>query len=120
MRRLMMLCELKPGTIDHQTSHPLQTTYIVPGFSNSNPYEQYRYGLALAAAMAKKENPDLEFDQASAFNINMTLTPYSDVDDEIIKLAAKLVGAHPKLINSVGSHEPDDTFTQSPVPKQKD
>lgn len=121
MRKLMMLFEdptpanLTPAKLDHRTAHPLQTTYIIPGYSNLYPYDQYRYGLALASAMARKENPEMDFDQASALNINMTLTPYSKGDDEIIRLANVLLGAKAKAVNSQGSHEPKDTYTVSPV-----
>lgn len=123
MRKLMTLCEVAPSptTIQKKGGHlrTMPTTYIVPQYTNSNPYDQYRYGIAMAVAAAQADGHDVEFNKQSAFNISLTMIAYTEEEERIIELAGKLMGVTPKLITTHGVQEPRTTETSSPVPKQK-
>lgn len=79
---------------------------------NTDPYMQYRMGVALAA------NPE-NFDQESAYAENFLVAPYTNADADIMKKAAKLMGVTPTTVAKKKSSEPDGTNSASPVAKPK-
>ena len=123
MRELIELFEGKSqGTsapLARSVNATLPGVYVIPQLRNTDTYMQYRYGLALAAAAGRAADPNLNYEQESAFAENMTLVTYSKEDKRIIDLACKLMGVQIKQIADPESREPDDTYTASPTPKQK-
>lgn len=85
---------------------------------NTDPYMQYRYGLAVAAARAHKEH-NVDFEQESAWAENLTQVMYAAEDEETIMLASKMMGVKPTRITDNKSREADGTETVSPVAKPK-
>lgn len=78
--------------------------------SNGSPYEQYRFGLALAGA------PDYPTKEAGAFAGDPLLSTYTDAELEIINAAAKMVGAGKvKRLTKNRSEELSNTNVTSPV-----
>jgi hypothetical protein len=96
----------------------LPGVFVQKDLRNTDPYMQYRYGMAVAAARAAKEG-HVDFSQESAWAENLTQVMYSPEDEETIKLASKMMGVKPTRITDNASHEPKFVETQSPVAKPK-
>jgi hypothetical protein len=85
---------------------------------NTDPYMQYRYGLAMAAARADAAG-HVEFEQESPWAENLTIVGYTPEDAEVVKLADKLMGVTATRIADDSSKEPKDTNNASPVATPK-
>lgn len=108
----------KPGNLQKGVSEELPGAFVQRELRNTDPYMQYRYGIAVATARAEK-NGDVEFDQESPWAENLTQVMYVPEDEETIKLASKLMGVTPTKIADNKSHETRDVSTASPVAKSK-
>jgi hypothetical protein len=96
----------------------LPGVFVQHQLRNTDPYMQYRYGIAVAAARANKEH-GVEFDQESPWAENLTQVMYAPEDEETIKLASKLMGVTPSRITDNASHEPEFVNKNSTVAKTK-
>jgi len=105
------------GTVDKNVSDSLPGAFVQRDLRNTDPYMQYRYGLAVAGARAKKEH-DIDFDQESAWAENLTIVPFSVEDEETIRLADKMMGVKATRIASSQSTE-TNVNTLSAVAKPK-
>lgn len=85
---------------------------------NTDPYMQYRYGIAIAAARADAAG-HVEFEQESPWAENLTIVGYTPEDAEVVKLADKLMGVTATRIADDSSKEPKDTNNSSPVAQPK-
>ena len=85
---------------------------------NTDPYMQYRYGLAMAAARADAAG-HVEFEQESPWAENLTIVGYTPEDAEVVKLADKLMGVTATRIADDSSRESKDTNNASPVATPK-
>jgi len=85
---------------------------------NTDPYMQYRYGIAIAAARADAAG-HVEFEQESPWAENLTIVGYTPEDAEVVKLADKLMGVKATRIADDSSREPADTNNVSPTAKPK-
>jgi hypothetical protein len=99
----------------------LPATYAIPKLPNQDPYRQYRFGVALAAAKGKaaraKEGAP-PFSPASTWGENEIVVSYDPNIDEWIDDALVMVGLKPTdkvMISTRASEEPADTDTVSPV-----
>jgi hypothetical protein len=92
----------------------LPGVFVQRQLRNTDPYMQYRLGMAVAAARADKAG-DVKFSQESAWAENLTQVMYAPEDEETIMLASKLMGVTPTRITDNASREPIGTLTQSPV-----
>ena len=104
-----------------RVTNPLPSVFIQKQLRNTDPYMQYRYGLAVAAARALK-NGDIqnsEFEQESEWAENLTQVGFVLEDDETLALARKLMGVTPSKIANSKSFETPNTNTTSPVAKKK-
>jgi hypothetical protein len=100
--------------LDASQVSALKGAISMPGISinkaNGSPYEQYRFGLALAGA------PDYPTKAAGAIAGDPLLATYTDAELEIINSAAKMVGAgEVRRLTSNRSEELSNTNTLSPV-----
>ena len=97
----------------------LPATTSLPQLKSQDPYEQYRFGLALASARAKKAG-EVPFHDENEFGENMIVSAYTPEEEETLQLALKLYGKHnaQRTISSGGSRELPDTYTQSPIQSQ--
>ena len=86
---------------------------------NQDPYLQYRFGLALASALAVK-NGEVVFDSTSAFGENLTVVARTEAEEEIVRLAQQINprGRRTKLVSTRTSEEAADVNKQSPVRTQ--
>jgi hypothetical protein len=105
------------GKVDAQVSNSLPGAFVQRDLRNTDPYMQYRYGMAIAAARANRDH-DIDFDQESAWAENLSLITFSPDDEETIQLADKLMGVKATRIASSKSTE-TDVNTVSPVSKPK-
>ena len=102
----------KPTKLADMRSDTLPGVFVQRQLRNTDPYMQYRYGMAVAAARAV-ENGDVTFSQETAFAENLTQVMYAPEDEETIKLASKLMGVKPTKITDNKSHEPDSVNPKS-------
>ena len=105
------------GKVDAQVSNSLPGAFVQRDLRNTDPYMQYRYGMALAGARANKDH-DVEFEQESAWAENLALVTFSTEDEETIRLADKMMGVKASRIASNKSTE-TNVNAVSPVSKPK-
>ena len=105
------------GTVEKNVSDSLPGTFVQRDLRNTDPYMQYRYGLALAGARAKLEH-GTEFEQESAWAENLAVITYTPEDEETIRMADKMMGVDATRIASSNSTE-TDVNAVSPVPAKK-
>jgi len=105
------------GKVEKNVSDSLPGAFVQRDLRNTDPYMQYRYGLALAGARAKEEH-DIEFEQESAWAENLSIIPFSVEDEETVRLADKMMGVKATRIASSKSTE-TDVNAVSPVAKPK-
>jgi hypothetical protein len=105
------------GKVEKNVSDSLPGAFVQRELRNTDPYMQYRYGLALAGARAKEEH-DVEFEQESAWAENLSIVPFSVEDEETIRLADKMMGVKATRIASSQSTE-TDVNAVSPVANPK-
>lgn len=100
---------------------PLPGTFIQKQLRNTDPYMQYRYGTAVAAALAldRGDLDNTKYEQESEFAENLTQLAFSKEEEEIIRLASKIMGVTPKQIARSNSVETDTVNKVSPVAKKK-
>lgn len=96
----------------------LPGVFVQKDLRNTDPYMQYRYGMAVAAARAAKDG-HVEFSQESSWAENLTQVMYAPEDEETIQLASKMMGVKPTRITDNASHEPKFVNAESPVAKPK-
>ena len=104
-------------TVDPNVSDSLPGAFVQRELRNTDPYMQYRYGLALAGARAKAEH-DIDFEQESAWAENFAIVTYAKEDEETIRLADAMMGVTATRIASKTSTE-TDVNAVSPVPTRR-
>ena len=104
----------KPKPLRTSTDDALPGVYVQRQLRNTNPYMQYRYGLATAAARAVA-NGDVTFSQESSWAENLVQVMYAPEDEETIRLASKMMGITPTRIANNDSKESEFTYTVSPI-----
>lgn len=104
-----------------RVTDPLPGAYVQKNLRNTDPYLQYRYGLAVAAARAIK-NGELSpeaFQQETEWAENLTQIGFVPEDEETVALASKMMGITPRKITKTKSSETDAVNKTSPVAKKK-
>lgn len=79
--------------------------------NNNNPYNAYRFGIAMAGA------PSTKTDKSGPIGGDFITVAYTDGDEDILKAASKQLGIKSSAIASKTSKEPSDTYKSSPVAK---
>jgi hypothetical protein len=105
-----------------EQSDPMRYTYVIPGLSASDPYQNYRFGVALARARsdAVKDgiNPNLPaWHDETAFGEHGIVAGIDSRVDKIIDAAltmTKTPGGK-RMVSSGPSEEPAFVDTKSPV-----
>jgi len=111
-----------------EASAPMRHTYVLPGLSASDPYKNYRMGVAMARARsdyARTLNPANagidpympEWSAETAFGEHAvvvgTTASIAPVIDAALKMTRTPGGKQP--VGDAQSHEPDFVGTQSPI-----
>ena len=102
------------GKVDPKVSNPLPGSFVQRELRNTDPYMQYRYGIALAGGRAHAAG-DVDFEQESIWAENLGIVAYTAEDEETIKLADKMMGVTGTRIADRVSKEAPGSNTVSPV-----
>ena len=70
------------GSLQPEVARALPNAISFLDLPNQDPYLQYRFGLALASALAVK-NGEVVFDSTSAFGENLTVVARTEAEEEI-------------------------------------
>jgi hypothetical protein len=107
-----------------EIAEPMRYTYIMPGLSASDPYRNYRFGVAMARARSDlgKDQQILDKDiidwqPETAFGEHGVISGFDSNVDAVIDLALKMTRTPggKKLVSTADSKEPPATGTASPV-----
>ena len=111
----------KSKKLPPRITDPMPATFIQKQLRNTDPYMQYRYGIAVAAAKAMADGhlTNDDFEQESEYAENLTQVAYTKEEEEIVTLASRLMGVIPMQITSSKSTETADVNNSSPVSKPK-
>jgi hypothetical protein len=101
---------------------PMRYTYVVPGLSASDPYNNYRFGVAIARARSDygKDgvNPHMpEWSAETAFGEHAVISGMNSGIEQIIDAALAMTDTPggKRLVSTPESNEPKFVTTQSPV-----
>lgn len=107
-----------------EVADPLRYTYVLPGLSASDPYNNYRFGVAMARA---RSDMGIDHEQAerfmpawqaeTAFGEHGVISGFDSNVDPVIDRALAMTGTPggKKMVSSAESREPAGTDTKSPV-----
>ena len=105
-----------------EQADPMRQTFILPGLTSSDPYETYRFGVAVARARSEavKDNLNpyiLPWDSAEVFGEYAVVAGINGSVDPIIDKALKMAGISggKKPIGTLTSEEPTSVEKVSPV-----
>ena len=117
-----LLNESRTGSLQDDVADAMPAAFVFPTLQNTDPYSQYRFGLAIAAARRQNDidpyhiNPKEEFAPKTAWGENLVVVTYEqDEDARTLELAAKMMGVSKRQISSTKSQETPDVYTQSPT-----
>jgi N-acyl-D-aspartate/D-glutamate deacylase len=104
-------------------SKSLPSTYVIPELKNSDFYELYRFGVAIAAVRGEENRQDgvidgtqPEFRKESAWGEHQIVSSFDPNVGKVIDKALSKVGKHgKKLASTPTSDEMDDTLDKSPI-----
>ena len=105
-----------------EQADPMRQTFIIPGLSSDQPYEIYRFGMAMARARSNavenNVNPYiLPWNIEEVFGNHAVVAGINSNVDPIIDQALQMTKTPggKKLIGTAQSHEPPGVDTTSPV-----
>lgn len=101
----------------------LPYTYVIPELSNSNFYDLYRFGVAIAAVRGESGSEDKvqdknrpEFRAQTKWGKHPSVSSFDSRVGQVIDKALAKVDKHgKKLVSSPGSEEMKDTSKVSPI-----
>lgn len=108
MRIREVISEQKFST---RKSDVLSATWKFPTMPSSDPYQIYRFGVAMA-------DHTLQYAEGPAAQ-SAIITAYTPEEEDIVHGAEKTTGHKGELIADKASHEPDSSNKVSPVAKRK-
>jgi len=100
-----------PNTFSARKSDTMSTAFEYPGMTSANPYDMYRFSIA----MADHTSPPAE----GALSNHGLIVAYTPEEEAVIRSAEKTTGNKGKLVSNRGSREPKGTNTISPVAQPK-
>jgi hypothetical protein len=114
---------IEQAQLPPEQKEPLQNTYVIPGLSAADPYNNYRFGVAIARA--RSDATDLENDNKfkpewsaeTAFGEHAVIVGFSNNVDPIIDRALAMTDTPggKKLVSTAKSDEPAFVDKQSPI-----
>jgi hypothetical protein len=102
------------GKLPADVAGALPGMWVQRQLRNTDPYMQYRYGLALAAARGIQAG-ETAFEQESAWAENFAIVGYAKEDQELVAMADRLMGVKATKMADYSSKETAETNIQSPV-----
>jgi hypothetical protein len=107
-----------------ELSDPLRYTYVLPGLSASDPYNNYRFGVAMARARSDmgQDHEQAErfmpaWEAETAFGEHGVISGFDANVDPVIDRALQMTNTPggKKLVSSAESTEPASTDKVSPI-----
>ena len=105
-----------------EQSAPMRHTYVIPGLSASDPYKNYRFGVAMARARSDQAADDLNpymptWSAETTFGEHGVVVGMSTGIEQVIDHALSMTDTPggKKLVGTAKSHEPNFVDTKSPV-----
>lgn len=105
-----------------ETAEPMKNTFVLPGLSASDPYKNYRFGVAMARARSDTATDNVndfrpEWTAETAFGEHAVIVGFNNNVDPVIDAAlgmTKTPGGK-KLVSTAASEEPAFVDVISPV-----
>lgn len=101
---------------------PMRQTYVIPGLSAADPYNNYRFGVAMARARADYYKDDVnpykpDWSTETPFGEHGVVVGMNAGIKPVIDAALKMTGTKggKKLVTSADSEEPPATNKSSPI-----
>jgi hypothetical protein len=120
MRAREFIAEQKD--LPDEYADPMRYTFVIPGLSASDPYNNYRFGVAMARARSDAGTDGLtkdmpEWSAETAFGEHGVVIGMNSDIEQIIDQALAMTdtAGGKKLVGSPNSEEPAFVDTQSPV-----
>ena len=115
--------EGRTGSLQHEVADSLPQAFVIPELNSGNPYQQYKFGVAIAGARGRQQR---EYDNIGDFNKSDLDGVFADSQvvisfdphiDKIIDGALKNIGvpAKKRRIGVKGSKESSDVIKGSPI-----
>jgi hypothetical protein len=105
-----------------ELSDPMRYTYVIPGLSASDPYNNYRFGVAMARARSDAGTDGLTknmpaWSAQTAFGEHGVVVGMNSSIEQIIDQALAMTdtAGGKELVSTADSEEPALVDTQSPV-----
>jgi len=105
-----------------EQADPMRYTYVLPGLTSSDPYQTYRFGVAIARARSDAVDDNTNpfrpaWSSDEVFGEHAVVAGMSPNLDKIIDQALQMTATPggKQLIGTAKSHEPDSVENQSPV-----
>lgn len=105
-----------------ESREPMKNTFVLPGLSASDPYKNYRFGVAMARARSDTATDSVndfrpKWTAETAFGEHAVIVGFNNNVDPVIDAALKMTKTPggKKLVSTAASDEPDFVVTQSPV-----
>ena len=119
MRAREFINEGHTGSLAPDVGYSLPGAWVIPELKNQDPYLQYRFGVAIAAAKgrAAREQDNIEpYSKESIFGENEIVVSYDPKTGEYIDDALAQMGLHgKKQIATMKSEEMPGVVKTSPV-----
>ena len=101
---------------------PMRQTYVIPGLSASDPYNNYRFGVAMARARSDQATDDInphrpEWSKETPFGEHGVVVGMNAGIRPVIDAAIRMTGTKggKKLVTSADSVEPEFVAKASPI-----
>ena len=108
--------------LDPEYKEPMRWTFTIPGLSAADPYNNYRFGVAIARARSDQATDDVnnfrpDWSSETAFGEHGVVVGMNSGIEKVIDQALKMTNTPggKKLVSSPESEEPDFVKKQSPV-----
>ncbi len=108
--------------LPEETKEPMKNTFVLPGLSASDPYKNYRFGVAMARARSDQATDAVNdfrpnWSAETAFGEHAVIVGFSNNVDPVIDAALKMTKTPggKKPVSTAASEEPEFVGTQSPV-----
>lgn len=105
-----------------EVKEPLKNAFILPGLSASDPYKNYRFGVAMARARSDSATDSVnefrpEWSAETAFGEHGVVMGFNNNVDPVIDAALKMTKTPggKKLVSTAASEEPAFVDTASPI-----
>lgn len=105
-----------------ESREPMKNTFVLPGLSASDPYKNYRFGVAMARARSDTATDNVndfrpEWTAETAFGEHAVIVGFNNNVDPVIDAALGMTNTPggKKLVSTAASEEPAFVDATSPI-----